>query len=419
MISKNKPAKKFERISLLLLLVALLFSAGIFVYFIFKTQEQSESKTATIINQANIIPEETFNFSNEPQIEDIENQNAANKLWFIKDQESNEIVKNLDEFNSDLTTIWGDYLIYTTKEAGYKLTAYNLKNKDKINFLKREEQDQSDVNYLQVINNVLYISTGAYLGKGNNYYQEKIEDEPTLIENSSGGKIEVRGNHYYLISLKGDACLSNRQYFSFNPETKECSEIFTSIVGCADGEEVLGIDQENNFIIAGHVAINEDNKEVQKYRYVYSLNPDKKEIKNGLIAEYEMPEDVTFLKYDPEKNILMLMNKSAYAFKLTDKILQNLGELPKIPKYYPAKYETENYLEETNFENNSFCIHIKEGKDDLKYVIDFNQALITKETYCDPIATSMKTINEKTAEDKIKELFVSLNLPSNYILTNE
>lgn len=263
--------------------------------------------------------------------------------------------------------------------------------------------------FINVIENELYFSFGAYLTARKMFYLSSANSKPKQIKKNdlSWGfsKIEEKSGYYIASGGEGDGCGGMGFYALFNPYTKTTLPKIESYFGCADGEEVLGFDNQKRAIVANHVRTENDQPANQVYTYIATiplLNPSQKNI---LVNKEDMPRNISLISYSEEYSQLVLIGKEVYVFDLKNGRLNKVSEINKDwdnPRIY-------------NWHNSLLCLSnygMQNGKPIESQQVNLQDGTILENTdYCkSDFSKYMPQDQAKSANQTIR----SLDLPQEY-----
>jgi hypothetical protein len=224
--------------------------------------------------------------------------------------------------------------------------------------------------------------------------------------------IEYRQGKYWLVGGEGDACWSITNHALFDPTTKKAEHIFTSTVGCFEGEELIDFDSQKRMIVANHRDLDASSSaQTQVYTYVKAIPIDSPNTSEYLLSEENMPTNIYDLGFASESGKLALVGKAVYLLDIESRQLEKIIDLPDdFKNSYIRKWTNEN-----------LCISSwdKEYPSDQDRTLLLNteklmisqDALLCKEEMSEENIT---TANEERRNQEIAELIANLDLPEKY-----
>lgn len=319
-------------------------------------------------------------------------QDGEQILAYFKPDDRNKIIR------------WQDYIFYDRDRNDdiKELMAHNLKTGETTNIFK-EGGGQLSLDDLQVVDNTLYFSVAGYLAPGREYWLDlpPTDIDPTLLIKTSNPKIVQISGHYFVKGGEGDACWGDADYSLLDINTKEVVPMVESHIGCSEGNQYFGIDNQDRFIMAYHNGEYEVSNYFESIVGVPILNPDTEE---GIIAKQDMPEQVDGVVLLEDGQTLILTGKEIYTFNIVTKQLAKVADRPKDFDPYFIKKASEN----------SICYGDSISDIYTKLTFVTGQLSTDAEDCQNPARGKTPLPYEQSQENAALKLFDSLNLPSNY-----
>lgn len=335
---------------------------------------------------------------------------------------SNEEIFSLHDRYSLKVLRWNNLIIFSDEGTNDKNNLPNIQikkhdlvsGKTEIIFESSNYRDELSkdnppdfLSDLQVIKNDLYISLGGYLQEGAIYWLDLSNSTPPkqLIKGRNQA-IKFMNDRYWIQGGEGDSCWNETDYSLFDPVSKSSTFIITSHSGCSQGDEVLGITQDN-LIVADH-SVTVEQKNVINSVFTIPLSDPKS--RNLLLSKKNLPGELKAVYY-LNNGSLVLVGKSVYIFDITDNKIVKLADLP------PALVDKESRLvEKGGSGTNSLCffsgIFASYDNENDDTELNLITKRITPQSNICKTSPAFGEYETKTIQQKIAEL----NLPGNYIL---
>lgn len=353
---------KISKLILFFILLLVILSCGVVGHYllIFKAsnkKQKIETKTDNIIAilTTTIIPTITISPSTPPL--------KVFNCYEPKILSLNKITQNGSEIIAsplykDYFIFWSDYLFYDgtvnkfDENKNVKVFSYNFKTGEKKNIYDQDSRKDFSkkpfanfISRMQIIDNTLIISIGDYPDEGGTFYMTLPPRESfQKLSDGGAGTIKYWMNRYWILNSRGDACWSSSEYSLIDWETKKVTKIATSKVGCAGGEEAIGVDKKNRIILADHSGppLDLNLNSVGTYQYVIAIPLSNPEIKEGVIAKQDMPQGISSVKYLEDTDQLLLTGKENYIYDFSLKTITKSN----IPVTIPTEASNPNYMDE-------------------------------------------------------------------------
>ncbi len=297
-----------------------------------------------------------------------------------------------------------DFLFYT-RDFGKKLEVLNIKSGEIKTIFEEPKDSQGGIHNLVILGNELYFGLIGYMDPRKVFYVSLSSNDFKPIEiTDTAFRLEKIGNEYFLIGGFGDGCGGNKTYTYFNPDSKEQRFIFDSHLGCNMGEEFIGFDEQDRFLVASHSAIlGEDYIFPGKYTSLSAIPVSDSQNKVVLVPEGNVPKDVLNVSYLQKSKKVAFINDYLTVYSLESKELTPLMKLP-FPK------ESKNiYINSFEIEENKMCIAITNSFITENYLVDLITKKVTNSKDCE-VANSGKINYDESELGYLR----SLDLPPEY-----
>lgn len=266
------------------------------------------------------------------------------------------------------------------------------------------------------------------------FWLSSPDDAPHKLdyESQSGfgaHKIVYEHGRYWLIGgvCTDYGCTTN--YYLFNPKDKTTLKMIASEEGYSDGEEYIGVDQEDRMIIAYHE--NNLNDTLDRnysgigdplYKYIYALPIDNSNNKVNLLTKDKMPSNVHSIKLFPKSNKIILIGEEVNLFDLNSLNITKILSLPE--EWILEGYHRTNIY---NVVDNIFCISKElsdsQEYDDINFQINVQDGSVERNSQYCQMRLEERPIDKKFNYDRtgmiLEKLKSELNLPSNYKVSVE
>ena len=267
---------------------------------------------------------------------------------------------------------------------------------------------------IDVIDDTLFFSTGAYLREGGMYsLQLPPKGTPQKLDNLPRGSIAFEHSRYWIIGGFGDGCGGSRAHYLFNPKTKTATHVVTTFEGCLDGESYLGVDKKDRMLLSYHGGMVEFDRGIF-YSSLSAVSLKTLE-KTQLLTDVTMPKHTVAVGYFEEQNKVLILGDNLYALDLASDSLEELVKLP-------ANFTKNNYSLES-WSSDRVCLRALYSSD--KYIlISLNKRSSDATTIDTSGGSCVPTGNpndeyERQTDKKLQEFRYSLKLPSSYELVKE
>lgn len=177
--------------------------------------------------------------------------------------------------------------------------------------------------YLRVINNTLFFTIAGDQNISSAMYWVDLppnQKPEKLIDGEGGPRIEFWRDRYWIFDGDGDGCGTHRNYRLLDLNTKKVDYVATSSIGCDKGEVYIGFDKRGRMIF-GYPEFSFDDYLNKEYKYVVAINLSSPPIREGVIAEQEMPPNIRSIVYLEGKDQLLLIGKENYIYDFSSKTL--------------------------------------------------------------------------------------------------
>lgn len=230
---------------------------------------------------------------------------------------------------------WRDFLFWGD---GLKLQQLNLLTGEIKTIFGEEDIKKSDVDSRQanltsikVFNdNYLFMSVSKMYGQGATFVLNLADGTTKLLEKGVGGQLEKLGGKTFLVTGFGDGCSGSSTYSLIDVVNFTVSEIVHLDGSCEKGEQFIGVDEQNRFLVAGYKMQKAEDYASQEMTYVSGRNLSNPDTVEGVIATSEMPPGIKTVKNVSGKNGLLLVSlQSAFWFDFSTKQFQKIADLPK------------------------------------------------------------------------------------------
>lgn len=350
-----------------------------------------------------------------------------NYRWALKetfDGAENDIFYFSDSHEYWNISRWNNYLFFGSTMNAYGFLGTDLQENTVVvmslnldtgeyKTIYKQEDTRLDISDLQVINDTLYFTTGAYLSKGNTYWVDLNDmSEPQTLLEGFNGRIEKRDDRYWLITGEGDACWGQGSFSILDIDTKKVTHVADTHYGCSEGEEDLGVYNDKLLVsfhsvdMAGYAEDGEDGI----YSYIEAIPLDNPENREVLLSKDDMPEGIRALKLSEDKNHLILFGSKIYILNLYSNEL----------KEYSAVGERWLTSSIVSWKEDRLCLRAYFPYEYAE--LDINSGEVNIETTECSQETALKNSYTKTDEEKMKETLdyiYSLQLPENIIFKYE
>ncbi len=176
---------------------------------------------------------------------------------------------------------------------------------------------RGSVQNLEIIDDQwLLFSVGGYLADGGLFYLPVGERGPVRqIKGPQGGHVEKMGSHIFVTTGFGDACYGSVTYSLLDTTTFILQTVATLDGSCEEGEQFIGLDSRDRFLVAGYSADASGNQ--THLTYVTARAVSSPEAIEGVIAKQEMPKEVKAMALSLDKQTLFLSSlTSIFTFDL-------------------------------------------------------------------------------------------------------
>lgn len=237
---------------------------------------------------------------------------------------------------------WGDYLIYGSGDysSNVQVDSYNLITGEIKSVY--DQGSRSDfqsgrnnryVSDMQVLDGSLFFSIGGYMTSGATFWMATSSGQLQKLAGGANGRVKYMDDRYWLISGEGDACWSSIDYSLINMSTKGITEVASSVSGCMEGYEYVGVDKRNRMILAFHSPGagdgGSDSNGIYQYVIARPLNNPQKKI--DVITKQEMPKEITSISYSLDTDQLILSGESNYSYDFPTRKISKIENPPDTP----------------------------------------------------------------------------------------
>ncbi|MEN9327305.1 MAG: hypothetical protein RI947_113 [Candidatus Parcubacteria bacterium] len=270
-------------------------------------------------------------------------------LWMLKkiEGDSDKDLAALPTDSIKSMVRWQDRLLYHDSKSR---TVRMINLTDGTNTLLFDAHDsgiQSKASYgdpkpailsLKVIDNSLVISVwvqGKYFTIDGATYAMRLDKENKMrkIADYPGYPKQIRSRWFLVRTDGGDTCGGRETFATLDTDTATSTFIAETHMGCSKGEEFIGIDTMDRMIVAyddGQTGPGGPFFDgLATYKYILAIHLSDPSVKDGLVAEQEMPKGITSIKYDEATNQLLMVGKSVYLFDLTSNVKEKITDLPE------------------------------------------------------------------------------------------
>ncbi len=350
---------------------------------------------------------------------------VPNMKWtLIKEGgDKRELIYKFSEEQPGYIERWKNYLFYSyyqddgkikNNEAGIVVYEYNMDTGNS-KALFRQKAKGLTMSYLKITEDTLFFSMGAYQAKGQTYWIDlKSNHAPHKLGYDDNGEIEKIKNYYFLTHGWGDSCAASIDYNLIDMRTKNIRHLIKTAIGCAIGEESLGISNNGEMILAQH---GDNQKQISAFIYlnVSSISLKEPNQKKYILNSEQMPKNITTLKYSEEENELLLMGEALYLYSFDTNKLEKITNLPK--EFIQQYLSPFNLPHIDSWKKNIACI---EKTNEEPYSINkLSVNLDTKQSSTDTSACPPKVAEIRRTERTAQVAFKDLNLPPNYKLVQQ
>lgn len=241
---------------------------------------------------------------------------------------------------------WGDMLFYKSfVDQEIVIKSYNLKSGEskEVYNVALSQSDfggshlPNELSDMKVVGNTLFFSFGGYLIRGGLFYLDlPPQTKPTKILDSRNARISFWKNRYWIIGGEGDACWSSTDFSLLDIHAKQVKHVATSSMGCNEGEEYIEIDKRNRMLLAyhspsieGEIPADSMSDIYRSVSAVYVLEPS---VKEGVIAEKDMPKNISKMYYLPQTDQLALVGLENYRYDFSSRTIEKVTTLPPEPE---------------------------------------------------------------------------------------
>lgn len=340
---------------------------------------------------------------------------------FRKSGNNNLFVYGFDKSTFRYIVRWKNYIFYSyyiehiDQKSGEILSnvyAHNI-NTGETKIIFRQRNKKTSTIYLDVIDDTLFFSMGAYIVKGQIYWVDLNSNFlPHKLNYDDSGTISKINNNYFITHGWGDSCAGTMDYNLINIKTKVIKPVIKTAYGCSVGDEDLGINSKNEMYLAQHG----DNKKgipAGMYLNVFKIPLTNPTDKTYVISSEEMPKDINIVKYSEQEKKIILIGEAIYVFDIEANSLRKIVNLPaELKNDNPLSFYNRPIL--TAWNTNIVCMEktSEQSQSAYKVLIDLNTAKTSLDTsLCPP---------EKKTQDYFSEppekVFKNLKLPQNYVL---
>ncbi|MDP4011516.1 MAG: hypothetical protein Q8P72_04820 [Candidatus Roizmanbacteria bacterium] len=306
---------------------------------------------------------------------------------------------------------WNNWLIYQSNVDNLnavRVLAHNISNNSTKELFVDDYKESRELYSLEIINNNLFLTLGAYMTPGAVYWIDlPINDDttPQLLINMRNPSIVQSYGRYWIIGGEGDSCWGEQDIALFDPVLKTATIVAESIIGCKEGDEYIGLDSQDRLVYAFHPAMDGFGtaafEEQPSYAYIYSTKIETPNSIEGIVAKQNMPKHIHQVELNQIRTKILLIGKELYEFDLRSKKLVHLLDLSN--SWTVAKIQ--------RWDDEGLCLFLTQengNKEAMSYSYsDQNIACSLEEP---------KNNNdyEKEYQHNIEEIILQLNLPEGY-----
>lgn len=308
-------------------------------------------------SESNAIPLE------EPQKLDANEVSTGNRWYFARSTE-NGSEPFLDICETCTAVRWENYLIYGN-DGHYgddiEIKMYDLlNNSDRIIFRLSDHADKFYkeqslpvyISDMKVVDNILFFSLGGYLLEGGTFWIDLNNPKTAnLIIKTKNARLYQKNSKWLISSGAGDSCWGEGEYHLLDVINMKVVSTINYKVGCNEGDDVIGIDKSNNFVIGFHTMIwGELGDDNGSYKYIELANIENPNLRTKIIPEENMPEGITEAFYYEQDNKIWLIGNESFFFDISSGELLKVDESTLIPAKPWLFEEHRNYKWSDNIE---------------------------------------------------------------------
>lgn len=340
--------------------------------------------------------------------------------WLLQKKSPYSSVQTIFEFNRNgLNYIkrWKDYLIYSyyigsndnvgKNDKSLNIYRYNLTT-EKGDILFHKVSKELAVESFQLIENTIFFHLGGYQQEGESYWID-LNYNFTIHKLAQEGTVEKIRNHYFLIKEEGDECWSRADFSLLNIKTKIITPIAKTQSGCLEGDEYLGINYQDQMLLAHHERDSMYLIPQGKYTNIIGISLSEPWQKNYLLNTVTMPNSIVAMKYSDEENKLLLLGDALYIYSFDTDELQKIVDLPTGWK------NQDDRINITGWKRNIICLEKAKIGNTSPTGLWINRETKATSNNLASCPNEPKQ-EEKSDPQNIDELFKSLHLPPEYIL---
>lgn len=339
--------------------------------------------------------------------------------------EGAKVVFIFDKYEPNIIR-WQNYLFYgyyhDPNKAYGALTIYrhNIKTGETQEIITRTNESLA-VGQLTLIENTLFFTFVGYMAEGETYWIDLDSEHipHKLAYNDSGIVTQIKGRYYFIVS-EGDSCWGKADYFLIDLNTKKLTPVAFTYTGCGGGDEYLGINNNDQMILANHIGATKYNygwPPPNLYSSILFIPLSSPTDRKYIISPQTMPSDILLVKYSDKRDELLLVGDAVYIYSFSRDRLEKIIEFPK------NWIEYKKNISFLGWSDTIVCIS-KPGSDikkSIEFMIDLETRTLSNDvSQCpsDEERQERSTMKEQL-EQKSKQVFQDLNLPSNYVLVKE
>ncbi len=305
------------------------------------------------------------------------------KQWVLQKNSNGQYVPQFslcaEHCDNSIIISWNDWLFYSNGAfdnkdssvygyhltSGIKKTIFSLETYKDM-FWNGDNRLPYRVNDLQVINEKLYFTQGGYLARGAVFWVDlPISDNqvPQKLSDIEDGHIKFWENRYWVKGWMYDGCSGRDIYKLFDPSVNSVKNVAESFSGCAKGEKFIAIDKKDRMILAYHTGNENPQLNIKNlegiFTYVIAIPLSTPEVKEGVIAQQNMPSEITDIRYIHKSDQLLLIGSQNYLYDLDSKVL-SISENTEIPEKENQFYERTLEMEKAQIKEQIDAIKLPE-----------------------------------------------------------